>query len=1109
MTDTSEISLSVDTDSLIFTTRRTARQTKGNWFEVPRQRLIDRINGIDNCDAVEAYENGMNSDQGINPEMFKRGFDAVWVQAYVKSGELAYPWLIMDVEDPHKHHDSIQANIDCGCRLIDKLGEFTEGMTVALSGSGLRFMWNGLIPANLGVAFDALVKSKHSGLSLPGVDTSPWVNRSQMYRFGVRALLQEFGESKRNEDGRPRSFYFLDSPSDLLNLSAEEYKRLVYSEVDYPRFASFMARVIPDGRMISPGWIDYIRREGINAHFQRIVASGGSAGWSQGYEALPAYVPEGLNEAIEARYGYSAGWQPTAGGGLLVIPECPMCGRSTGNPRVNTAGFLHCFHQGSCQGGRWVPPSEWLPNWRSPLRSRAVNSECGYVEPEGYSTLEEAQALLPQILNGTDSVFINLPPGAGKTRACVQYAIEQAREGKLVLFSTPQLDAKEELRGLILGGLHEDERELLFDYRSRNQFRETCPDVDSINYLYQGGMSGRDLICSNCENVSSCEYLRQHDAVVRLDKGIIICSHAMVGLMAGRLRKCDIWICDEDPTKAIYIKETFTVRELIKGLRANSRFNGDIPERWFRDISKNTVDISQLNMAEVRRVATKLEETFANKNEMFNKANKSEVAAGNDKVMYGEARAYATEVPAILDSNPVRFEEWASLTHGDLNALRAYFDCWNQLEKWVNRLDSSIRGQERGNLEQRKQEIGLHPKVIRFFEMFFKLNGADKYAQAYAAQSVDGKNLSRILFTTYKRTSKAELPKGRWILLDGTGDIEEFRSLNPNLIEHKVRLPWLGDKVHVSVDTTKSAIRTYGELEGWVRKTLRHGYSLAKEIKQDVQEVFILTHLSIEDCAKSILQEDEFKELGVSWHIGHFGKCRSVNTYSDCEGVIQLGDYRLSSQAVVDDCVVLGLSKEQTQKATKKHGKYEMIQGIHRVRGVRSEKFLISMTKKWPYADEHGAPDRVSKMECDPVEGEKKPRDMDRMGLIVERMVEIVLEFKCMSHLIARACGILHGNKPLSEVERGVFGDGVLKYLEGRFQNKPGYRMSSKEWQIALEEVHERTGVRRCYIRGTGAKGTNGLGDWDSLAAVLPDLSKKSVTGRGKPVEKSSRKQAV
>ncbi|WP_156920858.1 hypothetical protein [Fundidesulfovibrio putealis] len=1103
MTDTSSFP-ALNDNSFQFVSKRIIGSRGENWNYQTKTQLAYYLLGIGSSYFPPDTDWGTPETvriPGLDRSRFLKGDEGVWLSSTVRldGGNGAY-WLMFDVEDFATHHAGLTDNIKAMKNFYLWLKErsLAEGLQIGLSGSGGRFVFPYLVHPSHESSFAQMLKSPDFDILLPGTDKSPLKNRMPM-RFAMRTGYQEQeGAVTKLKDGRPRCFTWLDKAEDVLNLSSEEYERLVYAEPDLDRLFLKLWQVLPDGRFASDRWHEVIRDLGnLGYVFSEIGKKQSRRVERQpGSHILPP-VSDSLEEAVERKCGVFTKHTTANGMEILRLPECPECPdhkKMTSGAAVDSLGRLSCFYT-ECRANTPLWPHEWGLAYNPPREMR--RAEADHIPPAcPFISLEECREELRRALDSLETWFINISCGAGKSHGGIAKAIEVGASGGLVVYSVPTNDMRDEMEVRFreaLSGVEGVRDDFLFILRSRGD--KNCVLHSLINEDYSKGWNGRALRCSHCDRTSNCDYFKQFGKLKGKEHGVILMTHAHMATMPRLVKGVDLWFIDEDPKKAFYQEQKMRVSDITGCLNPSNKWKNQVSisdgifthidplissadvwilseeDKKFEDIGCDTgrrIDWEKLR-AIADKIAFRFKELSNGQHERFER----DKAGGITESMHMETRFYATHAPETLEDKHkgVSFLQFINLDEEEYEYLKMYVSLWALVLENPNKKVQST-------LSIVLQQNRINPQALKFLRLAFGIGDSENRCSAYAKLQGNGS----VSFHIFENKVKDRLPGCVKFILDGSGCLDEYRAMFGDVNEVRLKVRWQGPMIHIPAVTTKSNLLMKGR--EYLRLLLR---SSLEQVRLNMENPTKIVLLCLKDNVKDFREltaEEEFK--GIEWGIVWCGNSRGINKYEAYEAVIHIGDYILNPNGTVDLCEALNIPPEKREGIARKWGIDEQYQGVQRVRGSLSRKVLVSCTRAWNFGEFIGCPSITA-----PVPGDHRG-DGSEKHKAVNRLLPWANLYKCMTMEFAKALNV-HIKGGLSGDDWEMFEPELADSIKQGMKNEEVFSLDRKQWMEVRDMLKTQTQLPEHERGGKRGKRPKGLGEYEALKRVFPKLRKGDV----------------
>lgn len=502
---------------------------KPSWRKVEAEHVVDMVAGLP------------------LPEL-ANGRVGIWLTAWSETpaGRVVLPWV--DVEAPGKDHENVARNIEVATELYLRLAErgLEDGLVIALSGRGLRFLWPWAVEPKLVPAFMSLLRDK---IHWPGIDDKPQTGQAPpLLMWSYRGTSAQGGKGDRH-------IHFLDHPGQLLDLTSAEYERLVKGQPDPAKAFRDIARIVPKV-WTPPAWRAVLEHYSHELKLRRCVIK-------VNFPKPKTERAVDMTAVLDHLHGQGITTREITVGEQTVyrLSHCPSCGEVWGNPWVTADGRLKC-HRAGCEAGqiavdlqgrefrRGLSLRAWAPEL-SP-DNEVVEHEF-HQPPREAITLEMARQTIREALAGDDpALLLKIPAGVGKSHAGLEHALEVTRNG-VVLLTVPTTILAEELAAK--ARRMAEEKGLDVDVRQyRGRTKETCEQADYCSHVASMGFSPALLVCSKCMSRENCAHFHQLEG---LEHGLVIAAHAAAPFVLPKIKRgLREWIVDESPLRDLMRQET-------------------------------------------------------------------------------------------------------------------------------------------------------------------------------------------------------------------------------------------------------------------------------------------------------------------------------------------------------------------------------------------------------------------------------------------------------------------------------------------------------------------------------------------------------------------------
>lgn len=833
---------------------------------------------------------------GWDAGLFASGQLAVWLSARAETAEgvALMPW--MDVESATAHGD-VAANIATAQELFLRLESsgLNVGLVLILSGKGFRFCWPFAVEPELAPAFLAMIRDK---AAWPGIDAGPQVSGAPLALAGFR------GHRSQGAKGNVH-FAMLADASDVLTLTPDRYADMVAGPAELAESQRMVVRLQPKS-WTPPAWRDVL------AEYQRDLALRSNILRMDPPRPpeRPAGVPWEVIEDHLSGLGIRVTRELNLSRGVVrSLSACPLCGKP-GKAFLAGGARLKCFSSGCEAGqvqvdlrGEAFRPGLPLSRWAAEIAPAGAEDD---TEPaaeirteaeETAATLEDARTKIREALAGEDkALLVEVTAGVGKTTAAQAHAIEQAGQGKTVLFAAPTLALAAEI--------HEKLTEAVrFDYNLttpprlyQKRSKDNCKKIDKVNDAAMRGYSPGLLFCLKCFHKGHCSYQRQFEPFE--SGGIIVASHDAAPTVIGKLQP-ELVIFDENPreklleTEAVPLDELATLRPWLVN-NAEKAFDKIIAAAF--KLHKVVCDVSQ--ETQKKRITGRL-------------------CAGEFPTDHEDKRP----VP------PQSLWDVAELTEDERQAII------DQLYFFLPFEDEAVSTWQKRLYYDNKMNLAALNWFLSAFDIVPDQN-------AYVSATMEDK---RALMFCY--TKKQDMAGGhRVVVLDATPDVEELNRLMGR--EFKVAKATVPPKkgarlVHVKVAMGKTKATRLADvtLLGYLKKA--HAY-----LKPTDSKVLLLTHKSI---AKKLLDMARQLDPSRTWDVIYHFAGKGLNAWSHYDAGLVIGTPTVPVEAYFNAAVaVFGHDLAKRTAWLARLGMRDLIQSISRLRPVLRPKTVVVVGRHWP-----------------------------------------------------------------------------------------------------------------------------------------------------------------
>lgn len=990
---------------------------------------------------------------GWDAGLFASGQLAVWLSARAETAEgvALMPW--MDVESATAHGD-VAANIATAQELFLRLeaSGLNVGLVLILTGRGFRFCFPWAVEPELAPAFLAMIRDK---AAWPGIDAGPQVSGAPLALAGFR------GHRSQGAKGSVH-FAMLADASDVLTLTPDRYADLVAGPADLAESQRTVIHLQPRS-WTPPAWRDvldgYRRDLALRSNILRMDPPR--------QPERPAAIPwETIEEHLAAQGIRVTRELDLARGVVRSLSACPVCGKP-GKAFLAGGARLKCFSSG-CEAGQvqvdlrgeafrpGLPLSRWAPEI-APAGTEDDAEPAAEIRSEAEetaATLEDARTKIREALAGEDkALLLHVTAGVGKTTAAEAHAIEQAGQGKTVLFAAPTLALAAEI--------HEKLTEAVrFDYNLttpprlyQKRSKDNCKKIDKVNDAAMRGYSPGLLFCLKCFHKGHCSYQRQFEPFER--GGIIVASHDAAPTVIGKLQP-ELVIFDENPreklleTEAVPLDELATLRPWLVN-NAEKAFDKIVSAAF--KLHKVVCDVSQ--ETKKKRIT---------------------------------GRLCAGEFPTDHEDNrpvpPQSLWDVAELTEDERQAI-------------IDQLYFFLPFEDESDSEWQRRLYYKHKMNLAALNWFLSAFDIVPDQNAYVSATMEDK---RALMFCY--TKKQHMAGGhRVIVLDATPDVEELNKLMCR--EFKVVKATVPPKkgarlVHVKVAMGKTKATRLADvtLLGYIKKA--HAY-----LKPADKKVLLLTHKRI---AKKLLDMARQLDPSRTWDVIYHFAGKGLNAWEDFDAGLVIGTPTVPVEAYFNAAVAIfghDLAKRTAWIAGL--GMRDLIQSISRLRPVLRPKTVVVVGRHWP-AEALGAPSFT-------VDESRKGASHAATEEAYQRLLPLARHFGLMFSELAAVAGVfraedkagraewvekiqptINGESPSANVPTLIYTIIRVGTLEKGVSSPIQFRRRA-DWSELMARLADATGLPEIEYRPGSAHGGGraqaALGTIESVMALCQAAGKE------------------
>lgn len=823
---------------------------------------------------------------GWSPSLVRSGELAVWISAVTEIGQDTYrrPWWDVDA----KAHDDIAANLSTGRALLRNVYDagLADGLTVLLSGRGLRFIWDWLPEPELSEAFMLMMQDTESA----GLDCKPHVNGIPMFLGGFR------GPSHQGAKGTRMAM--LADPMELFRLTPEQYAARVAGPADPAEVVEIMRRLVPT-RWTPEPW-----RPILEAYRERLELKQNLFSFPRAPQAKTAKRVPWL--AIQRHLaGLGIEHRPIIwkGSDVLLLGHCPICGRGRRGKevaRVVQSGALRCW-RATCPAGadkKGLRLSVWAAELVKEHNANDDSFDDSFFDAgDDGTTLADAAVKIQAALAGDDDVLIKASPGTGKSREAIRHALTQA-DKSLVLFTCYSKAIAVGAYNTAMGLCDETGANVpMMVYDGRNE--DNCDQAERCEEISKKGYSPAFIACPSCKSKETCAYRKQ---LKGFDSGIVFAAHSSAPTILGRkCEKVKLWIVDESPVSA-FLR---TVR---------------VGDDEIASINARLVNEADIALTAIRRTAEKLIPLVPKSEGEHMRLYASETPPGewkNTKKLFDTAGVSQYELEQ-LDNQLDAFRQFAGekpMSH----QKRLYFDEAISMHAF-NWLDAAARKSERRAC---------------YIRVANRSNNAISY---------------RVLVNSTPRYSEDLGVHWRVVVLDGTGRKEEvdrlfdrdFRVVDASVTPPPARRVW----IRQAFGKTKAAHVD----DNYILERIREAASYLKPTDKSCLIVTHKDLCFRDPEGNNTLLQIAMRVAPhVQWDITWHGAAIGVNDWEHFDACIVLGHSTPRRDQIHDhELFFHGDDMAARESWFNDLPVRAVVQSVGRIRAVRRAKTVVVSSSRWP-----------------------------------------------------------------------------------------------------------------------------------------------------------------
>lgn len=233
--------------------------------------------------------------------------------------------------------------------------------------------------------------------------------------------------------------------------------------------------------------------------------------------------------------------------------SCPVCRKTTSNAVAYPPAYvLHCFYT-NCPAHKGIPFYKWsnLDMQFNYEESDTASEDSGYgyfniQYPDRFETIDETRQKITDAIKSPDDALIIATPGTGKSYIA-QQVLAELGANKLILYSCYNKNLQKEA--------YKNMRRMAFfpnDIHLIDSKNDVCSRKSELKKVTKAGFSPGQLLCSSCNQKSSCRYYQQRQSATH---GIFVVTHKMLQYLQDLFPKPDLIILDENLIDGFLHKE--------------------------------------------------------------------------------------------------------------------------------------------------------------------------------------------------------------------------------------------------------------------------------------------------------------------------------------------------------------------------------------------------------------------------------------------------------------------------------------------------------------------------------------------------------------------------
>ncbi|MBT4527824.1 MAG: hypothetical protein HOC24_14870 [Deltaproteobacteria bacterium] len=239
--------------------------------------------------------------------------------------------------------------------------------------------------------------------------------------------------------------------------------------------------------------------------------------------------------------------------------KCPVCKSTTGNAVAYPPFYnLKCFNTDCAayrdKDNKGLPLYKWtnIKGYQDHQTQKPVSPIIQL--PSQFETIEDARKIIHAELKTKDNSIIVLTPGVGKSRAGLEYLVNDM-VGKKVIYSCFNKDLQKEAYEQICELCPDHDRFSLIESRET-----LCPKKDELKEITTKGFSPAEILCSGCEyRKTTCAYYGQFE---NMNHDVYFVTHHMLQYSEKRFENLDLIIMDENLKSGLLLEDTCSERQM-------------------------------------------------------------------------------------------------------------------------------------------------------------------------------------------------------------------------------------------------------------------------------------------------------------------------------------------------------------------------------------------------------------------------------------------------------------------------------------------------------------------------------------------------------------------